>query len=306
MSAAPRTPTPALRGILRTNEPLARHTTWRVGGPAERFYEPADVDDLAAFLARTPPEEPLFWLGLGSNLLIRDGGIPGTVISTGGLLAGLDRVNEYTVRAEAGVACPKLARFCGRAGLTGAEFMAGIPGTVGGALAMNAGAFGAETWDVVATVEVIDRSGARHMRRPGSYQVGYREVHRPGEEWFIAGHFMLTAGDAGESRTRVRGLLRRRGETQPLGVPSCGSVFRNPRGDFAARLIEQAGLKGRRIGGAVVSEKHANFIVNDGGATATDIEALMVLVEREVKACCGVELRREVQVMGLLPEEVSL
>lgn len=306
MNAAAFTPTPALRGTLRTAEPLARHTTWRVGGPAQRYYEPADVDDLAAFLARMPADEPLFWLGLGSNLLIRDGGIPGTVVATGGLLAGLERVNDYTVRAEAGVACPKLARFCGREGLTGAEFMAGIPGTVGGALAMNAGAFGGETWDVVAAVEVVDRAGERHLRRPGSYRVGYREVHRPGEEWFIAGHFLLTAGDATESRTRIRGLLRRRGETQPLGVPSCGSVFRNPRGDFAARLIERAGLKGRHMGGAVVSEKHANFIINAGDATATDIEALMVLVEREVKACCGVELQREVQVVGVLPEGVSL
>ena len=287
-----------LRGTLRAGEPLARHTTWRVGGPADRFYEPADLDDLAVLLAALPAGEPVFWLGLGSNLLIRDGGLRGTVIRTAGLLTGLERRDDRTVRAEAGVPCPKLARFCGRQGLAGAEFMAGIPGTVGGALAMNAGAFGGETWDIVAAVEVMDRTGARHLRGSSVYHVGYREVRVPAEEWFIAGHFVLAAGDTEESAERIRGLLRRRGETQPLGQPSCGSVFRNPRGDFAARLIEQAGLKGRRVGGAVVSPKHANFIINDGGATAADIEALMTLVADEVEASCGIRLEREVKVVG--------
>lgn len=298
MMAAPSLDPGALRGTLLEREPLARYTTWRVGGPADRLYRPADVADLAAFLATLPPEEPLFWLGLGSNLLVRDGGIRGTVVVTAGLLRGLDLTADGGVRAEAGVACAKLARFAGGAGLTGAEFMAGIPGTVGGALAMNAGAFGGETWPLVRRVEVIARNGARRTRGPEDYRIGYRSVAGPAGEWFLAAEFALHPGSGSQAGERIRELLRRRGATQPTGQASCGSVFRNPPGDHAGRLIEACGLKGARIGAAEVSPKHANFIINTGGARAADIEALMARVQVVVAERCGVRLESEVRVVG--------
>jgi len=292
-------PSPSgLRGRLRRNEPMARHTSWRVGGPARSFFEPADLDDLALFLASLPAEEPVFWLGLGSNLLVRDGGIPGTVVQTSGLLNELQRLDDCRLRVEAGVACAKVARSASRQGLHGAEFLAGIPGTMGGALAMNAGAFGGETWAIVQAVETIDRQGARQQRWPEDYRVGYREVQGPPGEWFVAAHLNLAAGAAPEATARIRDLLRRRARTQPLGQPSCGSVFRNPEGDFAARLIESGGLKGLCVGGACVSEKHANFIVNTGDATAADIEVLMGRVASAVERQYGVRLLPEVKVVG--------
>ncbi len=292
------------RGHLRLNEPLARHTSWRVGGPAERYYEPADMDDLAAFLAELPGEEPLFWLGLGSNLLVRDGGIPGTVIMTAGLLNVLERLDGDRLRAEAGVACAKVARFAARAGLKGAEFLAGIPGTIGGALAMNAGAFDGETWAVVERVETLDRTGCLRERLPADFRVAYRQVNGPSGEWFTAAHLHLQPGDTRESSRRIRELLKRRSDTQPMGQASCGSVFRNPPGDFAARLIEASGLKGRRIGGACVSEKHANFIVNTGGATAADIESLIGEVADTVERLQGVRLITEVRIVGRSADDV--
>jgi UDP-N-acetylmuramate dehydrogenase len=288
-----------LRGRLRHEEPLARYTSWRVGGPARRCYEPADVDDLAAFLASLPAGEPVFWLGLGSNVLIRDGGIPGTVILTRGLLGRIEPTHEGLVRVEAGVPCAKVARFATRHGLAGAEFLAGIPGTMGGALAMNAGAFGGETWGLVARVESIDRAGRRRERPASDYRPGYREVRGPSGEWFVAAHLRLAAGDGGAAAERVRSLLRRRAETQPLGQPSCGSVFRNPPGDFAGRLVEACGLKGAKVGGACVSEKHANFIVNTGGASAADVETLIERVRVAVERTHGVRLETEVKVVGL-------
>jgi UDP-N-acetylmuramate dehydrogenase len=287
-----------LRGELRTDEPMARHTSWRVGGPADRFYRPVDADDLAAFLRSLPADEPLFWLGLGSNLLVRDGGIRGAVVSTQGVLDGLDQIDANTVRAEAGVACAKVARFCARRDLVGAEFLAGIPGTMGGALAMNAGAFGGETWNLVVAVETLDRAGAHHTRAPVEYEVGYRSVRGPENEYFLAAHLHVESGDGEASASRIKGLLERRNETQPIGLPSCGSVFRNPEGDHAARLIEAAGLKGVCIGGACVSEKHANFIINTGDATASDIEALIELVWRTVQKEYGVHLQPEVRIVG--------
>ena len=296
MMTAPRLP--ALRGELRLREPMSAHTSWRVGGPAERFYQPADLDDLALFLAGLPEAEPLLWLGLGSNLLVRDGGIRGTVVFTLGALDELRRVGENRLQAGAGVTCAKVARAAARAGLTGAEFLAGIPGTLGGALAMNAGAFGGETWSLVAAVETLDRRGVRHRRTVEDYQVGYRSVQSPREEWFVGAELVLEPGDVLAAQARIKELLARRGATQPTQQPSCGSVFRNPAGDHAARLIEAAGLKGLRRGDAQVSEKHANFIVNLGAATAADIEALMYEVQDKVQAAHGVRLETEVRVVG--------
>jgi UDP-N-acetylmuramate dehydrogenase len=289
---------PGLRGELREQEPMALHTSWRVGGPAARFYRPADLEDLAAFLEGLARDEPLLWLGLGSNLLVRDGGFAGAVVATLGCLDRLQRLEGHAVRAEAGVACAKVARFAAREGLSGAEFLAGIPGTLGGALAMNAGAFGGETWDRVLAVETIDRRGHCRERGPSDFRVGYREVHGPEGEWFVAVRLGLEPGDTQAGQARIRELLDRRARTQPTGLPSCGSVFRNPPGDHAARLIESVGLKGRCIGGACVSDKHANFIINRGGATAGDIERLIYQVREQVADATGVRLETEVHVVG--------
>jgi UDP-N-acetylmuramate dehydrogenase len=290
--------TGGLRGELCRNEPMSRHTSWRVGGPASTYYRPADLEDLAVFLSGLPADEDVVWLGLGSNLLVRDGGIPGTVIATFGVLGELSLLDETVLRAEAGVACAKVARFSANHGLAGGEFLAGIPGSVGGALAMNAGAFGGETWDYIRAVETIDRAGIRLVRDPGEFQVGYRQVKGPAGEWFIAARFQFQRGITAAALERIRALLAQRGATQPTRQPSCGSVFRNPPGDHAARLIEACGLKGGCIGAACVSDKHANFIVNTGGASAADIEALIAHVRDEVERVHGVSLQTEVRIVG--------
>ncbi len=289
---------PPLPGELLHQEPLARYTTWRVGGPARDFYRPVDAGDLALFLQQLPADEPLLWLGLGSNLLVRDGGFPGAVVAMQGGLADI-HIEGERVRAGAGAACAKVARVAARAGLTGAAFLAGIPGTLGGALAMNAGAFGGETWERVVEVTTIDRAGQLRTRRPADFGIAYREVHGPQGEWFVATTLQLQAGDVASEQARIRELLARRGETQPTGQPSAGSTFRNPPGDHAARLIEAAGLKGHRIGGAEVSPKHANFIINTGEARAADIEALIGHVQQVVEQRFGVRLQPEVHIVGV-------
>ena len=291
----------AVLGELRVNESMSRHTSWRVGGSADRFFVPASIDDLSQFLHELEPETPLFWHGAGSNLLVRDGGIRGVVISAAKILRHLERVDHYRVRAGSGVPCTQLARQCIRWGLGPSEFFAGIPGTVGGALTMNAGAHGNETWERVESVRTIDRGGEIHQRAPGEYSIGYRSVTGPSDERSIEAisHFdpAVTA-----SKDMLDAMLEKRKATQPLGLPSCGSVFRNPPNDHAARLIESAGLKGHRIGGAEVSPKHANFIINVDGATATDIEALIEHVRQTVMDVHGVELVHEVRIVGEVAE----
>ncbi len=305
-----------LRGELRRDESMIRHVSWRAGGRARCVYAPADLDDMAMFLRGLPAGEPVYPVGLGSNLLVRDGGLDGTVIFTHWALRGLRVTGAVegggAIWAQAGVASPKVARIAALHDLAGAEFLAGIPGTVGGALAMNAGCYGSETWDVVTEVETIDRAGAVHVRPPDHFSIGYRSVrqrHSSGSagcfaengdarEWFVSATFRFVRGDGRQSRARIKALLAQRIATQPLGKPNAGSVFRNPPGDHAARLIEACGLKGRVLGGAAISAKHANFIVNLGGASAADIEALMDLAEQEVAQRFGVRLEREVRVIG--------
>lgn len=284
-------------GKLMLNEPMSRHTSWRVGGPAETYFVPESLDDLQHFLHELDREAPIFWFGVGSNLLVRDGGLPGVVISATKLLRQLDRVDHYLVSAGSGVPCTQLARQCIRWGLGPAEFFAGIPGTVGGALAMNAGAHGGETWQRVESVRTIDRDGEIHERAPGEYTVAYRSVTGPAQEWFLQATFRFDP-DATASLDAMNQMLERRKSTQPLGLPSCGSVFRNPPDDHAARLIESAGLKGYSIGGAEVSDKHANFIINNGDATAADIEQLIDFIQRTVLEQYGVELQHEVRIVG--------
>ncbi len=305
---------PGLRGELAFHVDMSRRVSWRAGGVADRLYVPADLEDLVVFLRTLEAHEPLCFVGLGSNLLVRDGGFRGTVILLHKALGtlclesrrrgtpweGREEAGMGVIYAEAGVASPKVARFAANHGLVGAEFLAGIPGTVGGALAMNAGCYGRETWEIVAQVLTIDRGGEIHTRQPRDFGIGYRHVapSQPREEWFVAAWLMLEKGDGAASREEIKRLLARRVASQPLSLPNAGSVFRNPPGDHAARLIESCGLKGTRIGGAQVSEKHANFIVNTGGARARDIEALIERVETVVEARTGVRLTREVRIVG--------
>jgi len=289
-----------LRGHLCENVPLKPYTSWRVGGPAQRLYKPKDSADLLHFMKQLTPEEPLLFLGLGSNTLVRDGGVKGTVVITQGALCQLQVEDGTTIRAEAGVASPTFARFAARKNLCGAEFLAGIPGTIGGALVMNAGCDGAETWDIVRTVETFNRHGKKRIRFPSEYQIAYRSVSVFPDEHYLAATFQLKPGSKEASLEKIRTLLHYRAATQPTNEPSCGSVFRNPPGDYAARLIESSGLKGFKIGGASVSVKHANFIVNDNHASAADIEALIAVVRNVVFTKHRIQLVLEVHIVGEL------
>jgi UDP-N-acetylmuramate dehydrogenase len=319
-----------LAGEFRRNEPMAKHTSWRTGGPADHAYFPRDLADCARFVRTIPKDEPLYVVGLGSNLLVRDGGLRGTVVFTHGALNGLRLEQgdgrEPLLYAEAGIASPKVARYAATHDLRRAEFLAGIPGTVGGALAMNAGCYGSETWEIVDSVLCLSHDGELVRRPPSDFEIAYRHVllrspdvpdHQsdereagghvaPGgsrlvprvDEWFAAAWFGLAHGNGEESRRVIKELLQRRISTQPLEQPNAGSVFRNPPGDYAARLIESCGFKGFAVGGAMVSPKHANFIINAGGALAADIESLIEQVQRTVWDKYSVQLEREVRIIG--------
>ncbi|MBL8521737.1 MAG: UDP-N-acetylmuramate dehydrogenase [Betaproteobacteria bacterium] len=318
-----------VRGELRNDEPMARHVSWRAGGAARHFFKPADLDDLVAYLPTVPRDQPLLFVGLGSNLLVRDGGFHGTVVLTTPAIHGLalEAGDQAIVVAGAGVASPHVAKFAAKNGLVGAEWLAGVPGTVGGALAMNAGCYGTETWEQVVDCQTIDRDGRLHTRTAADYEIGYRHVAAraaseergersegageasqakpphpspltPPEEWFVSARFRFTPGDAATAQSKIKELLAKRMASQPLDKPNAGSTFRNPPGDHAARLIESCGLKGFTIGGAQVSTKHANFIVNTGSATAADIESLIDHMQATVKQKTGVDLVREVRIVG--------
>jgi len=304
-----------LRGALKLNVPMSKYTSWRAGGTAERLFQPADLDDLLVFLRGLPADEPLYAVGLGSNLLVRDGGLRGTVLMLHGTLGGLHLELDGSIYAEAGVPGAKLARFAALHNMQGAEFFAGIPGSLGGMLAMNAGCYGSETWERVLRVQTVNRYGVVHIRTAADYEIGYRHVMRiktqesnpascalPAQsglpEFFIAAWLQFPRGDGESARQGIKALLGKRIATQPLNKPNAGSVFRNPPGDHAARLIEQCGLKGRQIGGAQVSQKHANFIVNTGAATAADIENLILEVQAAVENQTGIKLHQEVRIIG--------
>jgi UDP-N-acetylmuramate dehydrogenase len=289
---------------VRWHESMSAHTSWRAGGPADMFFVPRDIEDLASFLRALPADVPVYWVGLGSNLLVRDGGIRGVVVATAGAFTRIERRSQSRIYCQASVPCARIARACVNWGLAQAEFFGGIPGTFGGALAMNAGAFGDETWRHVISVETIDRRGQRRERTPQHFHIGYRQVEpadpaqRAGsEEWFLSAELQFEPR-AGEARSSVRSLTERRRQTQPIGRWSCGSVFKNPPGDHAARLIDTAGLKGYRFGDAVVSEKHANFIINDGHASATELERLIRHVQQTVERVHGIALEPEVRIVG--------
>jgi len=239
----------------------------------------------------------ILWIGLGSNLLVRDGGFRGQVIAPLNALRQIHMQLDGSLYAECGISCAKLAKFCRNKELAGADFFAGIPGTVGGALAMNAGAFGGETWASVEQLIMIDRYGRLSQREPSEFKIGYRHVELPQQEWFAAAQFRFPAR-VGDEESNIRELLRKRNATQPIGQPSCGSVFKNPPGRHAAQLIEAAGLKGYRLGTASVSDKHANFIISDGDTSAADIEVLIDHLRARVAAQFDVELETEVRIVG--------
>lgn len=283
---------------ITDNEPMSRHTSWRAGGVAKHFVQARSLSALASYIATLDEDEEILWLGLGSNTLVRDGGFNGTVIATQGVMTQLEMINDTTVYAGAGVASAKLARFCSKNGLAGAEFFAGIPGLVGGALAMNAGAFGGETWPLIVEVETINRKGEINKRSVSEFEYGYRSVKGFDDEWFVSATLKLKKQQAKSNTIDIKQLLAKRAASQPTGVASCGSVFRNPDGNYAAQLIENCKLKGKRIGGAVVSQKHANFIINEKAATAADIEALIQLVQKTVKEESGILLQPEVKIVG--------
>lgn len=316
---------PGTQGELLLNADMSGYTSWRAGGKADRLYTPVDLADLCAFLKTLKRDEPVHFIGLGSNLLVRDAGLRGTVIHLHGALRRIDLEQRKTngsantntnannsafgvIFAEAGVSSPKLARFAAKHDLVSAEFFAGIPGTVGGALAMNAGCYGHETWEFVTQVLTVNRCGEVKRRSPKDYRVSYRhveadtalteELNATCDEWFVGAWFRFPRGDGAKSRLDIKQLLEQRIASQPLSQPNAGSVFRNPPGDFAARLIEACGLKGKKRGGAQISEKHANFIINQGDARATDIEGLIELIQARVDEKFGIRLQREVRIVG--------
>lgn len=299
--------TTGLRGELRLNESMARHVSWRAGGNAQRFYKPADLDDLRIFLPTVSANEPILFVGLGSNLLVRGstkcGGFAGTVILTTPSIGGiaLDAEEDTIVVAGAGAASPHVAKFAAKNGLEGAAWLAGVPGTVGGALAMNAGCYGTETWEQIVDCVTVNRMGQLHTRVAKDFEIGYRHVvaiTAAHEEFFVSARFRFTKGDATLAQATIKEMLAKRMAAQPLDKPNAGSTFRNPPGDYAARLIESCGLKGYAIGGAQISTKHANFIVNTGEASAQDIESLITHMQQTVKANTGVDLVREVRIVG--------
>lgn len=284
--------------LLQRNVPMARYTTWGAGGNADYLAMPANVDELQSLLCKCDQSLPITWLGLGSNVLIRDGGIRGLVILTRGLQESLQQITENCITVGAGVSCAKVSRFAAACDLGGAEFLAGIPGTMGGALAMNAGAFGASTWDIVQQVQTIHRNGELQYRAASEFQVAYRSVLLAEDTWFVSATLALHTADSAIAKSKVKSIIAARAASQPIGQRSCGSVFKNPANRFAAQLIEECGLKGFHIGGACVSEKHSNFIINRGEATAADIEQLIRHIQVQVKARFGVELEPEVRIIG--------
>ena len=302
----------ALRGEVRMNESMKKYTSWRAGGQADRIYIPADLADLSQFLLSISKRETVHFVGLGSNLLVRDGGLRGTVILPHARLNNIwleqHSDEEGLIYVEAGVTCAKVARFSALNNLAGAEFLAGIPGTVGGALAMNAGCYGLETWEIIEGVRTLNRSGCLKDRDSKEYKTSYRKINlksdiglavdSSSEEWFVGAWIRLKKGNDTTSRKKIKELLSRRINSQPLNLPSAGSVFRNPPGDYAARLIELCGLKGFSIGGAMVSSKHANFIVNTGNAMAEDIEAVIAEISKKVKRKTGIKLVQEIRIIG--------
>jgi len=283
-------------GDMREYEPMSRHTTLGVGGPARWFFRPADSGSLSAALAMTPADIAILPLGRGSNVLLPDIGFDGMVIDLGDLKTL--HIERCLVTAGAGVRMSRFARQCADSGLGGAEFMATVPGDVGGGVVMNAGAFSQQVSDILVSIEVIHRNGESAKIAAKDLCMAYRKSVLPQGSLVVEACFELVPDRPDSIRERIRSMRSRRSATQPLAQANCGSVFKNPQGDYAARLIEAAGLKGFTIGGAQISERHANFIVNDGGASSADIMALIKHVQRAVKKEFDIQLEPEVCMVG--------
>jgi UDP-N-acetylmuramate dehydrogenase len=267
---------------------MSKHCSLRSGGMTSEFFLPKDINELSLFLKSNV--KPILLIGLGSNLLVRDRGFNGVTIHTKNLKE-LNITNKY-IESGAGTSLAKLSRFAQANRKYGAEFLSAIPGSVGGALAMNAGAFGSEVWQYVVSVQTISLSGEFQERFPNDYEINYRSVkHRFSDEFFISARFDFNLNKPNDN---VRELLDKRNSSQPIGLPSCGSVFKNPKDNYAAKLIESSGLKGFCIGGACVSQKHANYIINQNNATALDIENLIIHIQNTIKTLHNVELETEI------------
>ena len=278
------------------NEPLSKYTSWKVGGPADTFFAPDNRDELSQFL-KSNYDKPITWLGNGTNVLVRDGGIRGAVISTKKSLNKIKKEADKTCRVEAGASCMDLALFAEKNQLGPAAFFSGIPGSVGGALTMNAGSFGHETWDFVESVEVIDQDGVIHQLEPKDFTFSYRTVKFPFPLCFVSCLMQFPESEI-TTKSELKSMRDQRFKTQPLTEDTCGSVFKNPEREHAGDLIERAGLKGYRIGGSSISTKHANFIVNEGNATSENIEDLIEYVQEIVSSQFDVELETEVRIIG--------
>ncbi|MBW7851156.1 MAG: UDP-N-acetylmuramate dehydrogenase [Rhodospirillales bacterium] len=292
---------PPLRGRLTADAPLAGSTWFGVGGAAEVLFKPADRDDLAALLAGKPADVPVTVIGVGSNLLVRDGGIPGVVVRLGRAFAGIEVV-DCTVTAGAAALDGNVAAVCLDAGVAGLEFLSGVPGTIGGALRMNAGAYGREMKDVTIAAEALDGRGNLHRLDLAGLGFGYRRCAVPGDWIFTRAVLRGEAGDPAAIAERIAAIRSAREETQPLRTRTGGSTFANPPGHKAWELIDQAGCRGLRRGGAMVSEKHCNFLINTGGATAADLEDLGEEVRRRVFESSGVRLEWEIRRIGVRAE----
>jgi UDP-N-acetylmuramate dehydrogenase len=284
-----------IRGKIAYKYSIKKHNSWRVGGAVKCCFWPADLADLQVFLTTLPADERIIFLGLGSNVLFPDGLLDATVIITVKGLGAIRVLDDHRLYVECGVSCAKVAKQSVQMGFADGAFFSGIPGSMGGALRMNAGAFGGETWRVVESVNILSRSGTIETVPANSLTVAYRHVELPDQGWFVSGNLAFqTPAVAGPDP--ISTLLKKRNHAQPIGSFSCGSVFKNPIGQFAAALIDQCGLKGMRIGDAVVSLKHANFIVNEGAATAADVSALMRHVQQVVAEQYAVWLEPEVKI----------
>jgi UDP-N-acetylmuramate dehydrogenase len=294
---------PKVRGRLSENAPLAGITWFRVGGPAEVMFRPADLRDLQHFLSGLPADVPVTVIGVGSNLLVRDGGVPGVVLRLGRSFAEI-RIGPGHIRTGAAALDLNVARTAAEAGIAGLEFLSGIPGTIGGALRMNAGAYGHELVDVVTAAEAVDRQGRLHRLAKGDLGLTYRHSSVP-EDWIFTGAEL--AGSAGATDAilaRLAEIQAARETTQPIRSRTGGSTFANPPGQKAWELIDRAGCRGLTLGGAMVSEKHCNFLINTGAATAAEIETLGETVRRRVREATGFDLHWEIRRIGVeLPVE---
>jgi len=283
-------------GTVLQDEPLANHTTLGVGGPAHWFFRPDDVESLSAAMLCIPADVALLPLGRGSNLLPPDTGFDGVVLDLGNL--SHIQVNGCELTAECGVRMSRVSRMCADHGLTGLEFMATVPGDVGGGVVMNAGAFGQQVADCLTRIKVLRRDGEVQEFHAEQLEMSYRHTDLPHGSLVLSAEFTLQQSEGDAVRERIRQMRSRRSLTQPLELPNCGSVFKNPPGDHAARLIEAAGLKGHRIGGASISSKHANFIVNESEASSADVLSLIHLAQSTVLDQFGVSLEPEVRMLG--------